>query len=94
MTTAVANALVLGTITDSDKLLMQRKISDNGLGLRSMNTNIEFLVFADKTRISYLFGCTRVYLKAEPGYGLKLMDACNGAHTGVAQSEAQALLPK
>ncbi|MCG3769321.1 MAG: hypothetical protein JW384_00443 [Nitrosomonadaceae bacterium] len=40
ITTAVANALDLGILTDRDKLLMQRKISNHGLGLRSMESNL------------------------------------------------------
>ena len=36
ITEAVAKALELGELNARDKLLMQRKISDHGLGLRSM----------------------------------------------------------
>ncbi len=35
--TAVADVLDLGVLTPRDRLLMQRKISDHGLGLRSMD---------------------------------------------------------
>ena len=40
---AVAATLELGNLTERDKLLMQRKISNHGLGLRSMEKNLEFL---------------------------------------------------
>ena len=43
ITTAVADALAL---TKRDKLLMQRKLSNHGLGLRSMEANLEFLFLA------------------------------------------------
>ncbi len=38
---AVAKVLDLGTINPRDKLLMQCKISDHGLGLQSMEANLE-----------------------------------------------------
>jgi hypothetical protein len=41
--TAVAETLDLGVLTARDKLLMQRKISKHGLGLRSMERNTDFL---------------------------------------------------
>ena len=40
---AVATTLDLGDLTDRDKLLMQRKISKHGLGLRSMKKKLDFL---------------------------------------------------
>jgi hypothetical protein len=43
---AVAATLELGELTDRDKLLLQRKISKHGLGLRSMEKNLEFLFLA------------------------------------------------
>ena len=43
---AVAETLELGDLTERDKLLMQRKISKHGLGLRSMEKNLEFLFLA------------------------------------------------
>ncbi len=39
---AVAATLDLGVLTERDKLLMQRKISKHGLGLRSMGKNWSF----------------------------------------------------
>ncbi len=44
---AVAEVLDLGTLSSRDNLLMQRKISDHGLGLRSMEANLEFLFLAN-----------------------------------------------
>ena len=66
ITAAVANALELGTLTERDKLLMQRKISNHGLGLRSMESNLEFLFLAGfmktvrsiRHAFSIFFGCT------------------------------------
>ena len=47
ITAAGSDALDLGMLTDRDKLLMQRKISNHGLGLRSsMESNLEFLFLA------------------------------------------------
>ena len=45
ITTAVADALDLGPLTKRDKLLMQRKLSNHGLGLRSMEANLEYFSF-------------------------------------------------
>ena len=47
---AVAATLELGHLTDRDRLLMQRKVSNHGLGLRSMEKNLEFLFLADFMR--------------------------------------------
>ena len=43
---AVAATRELGNLTKRDRLLMQRKISNHGLGLRSMEKNLEFLFLA------------------------------------------------
>ena len=43
---AVAATLELGYLTERDRLLMQRKISNHRLGLRSMEKNLEFLFLA------------------------------------------------
>ena len=43
---AVAATLELGYLTERDRLLMQRKISNHGLGLRSMEKNLGFLFLA------------------------------------------------
>ena len=59
ITTAVADALDLGPLTKRDKLLMQQKLSNHGLGLRSMEANLEFLFLAGfmktvKSRLLFL----------------------------------------
>ena len=48
ITTAVADAdaLDLGPLTKHDKLIIQRKLSNHGLGLRSIEANLEFLFLA------------------------------------------------
>ena len=46
ISTAVAATLELGNLDERDKLLMQRKISNHGLGLRSMEKNLKFLFLA------------------------------------------------
>ncbi len=43
---AVADALDLGTLTQRDKMLMQHKICNHGLCLRSIESNLEFLFLA------------------------------------------------
>ncbi len=48
---AVAEVLDLGILTSRDKLLMQRKISDCGLGLCSMEANLEFMFLAGFIKI-------------------------------------------
>ena len=97
---AVANALELGTLTGRDKLLMQRKISNHGLGLRSMETNLEFLFLAGFMKtvrsIRHAFpnfsGALECTLEADSGYGLQLMDALEHLHQLPSQ-KLSALLP-
>ena len=80
---AVAAALDLGILTERDKLLMQRKISNHGLGLRSMESNLEFLFLAGFMKtvrsIRHAFpnflGALECTLEADSGYGLQLVDA-------------------
>jgi hypothetical protein len=80
---AVAEVLDLGTLTPRDKLLMQRKLSDHGLGLRSMEANLEFLFLAGfmKTVKSITAAFPNFLpallstLEAESGYGRQLADA-------------------
>ena len=80
---AVAAALDLGILTERDKLLMQRKISNHGLGLRSMESNLEFLFLAGFMKtvksIRHAFpnflGALESTLEADSGYGLQLLDA-------------------
>ncbi len=83
ITTAVANALNLGTLTNREKLLMQRKISNHGLGLNSIESNLEFLFLAsfmkngkiNKTFIYYFWVCRRRMVRCNrvvfPASGLK-----------------------
>ena len=52
ISTAVAATLELGDLNERDKLLMQRKISNHGLGLRSMEKNLEFLFLAASCGLS------------------------------------------
>ena len=81
--TAVVEVLDLGTLTPRDRLLMQRKISDHGLGLRSMETNLEFLFLAGfmKTVKSITMAFPNFLpvlsstLDADSGYGRELADA-------------------
>jgi len=80
---AVAEVLDLGTLTPRDKLLMQRKISDHGLGLRSMEANLEFLFLAGfmktvksiTTAFPHFIPTLLSTLEAESGYGRQLEDA-------------------
>ena len=62
---------------------MQRKISNHGLGLRSMESNLEFLFLAGFMKtvksIRHAFpnflGALESTLEADSGYGLQLLDA-------------------
>ena len=47
---AVADVLGLGTLNERDRLQIQRKVSNHGLGLRSMEYNLEFLFFSGFAR--------------------------------------------
>ena len=81
--TAVAEVLDLGVLTPRDRLLMQRKVSDHGLGLRSMEANLEFLFLAGfmKTVKSITMAFPNFLpvlsstLDADSGYGRELADA-------------------
>ena len=81
--TAVASVLDLGVLTPRDLLLMQRKISDHGLGLRSMEANLEFLFLAGfmktvksiTTAFPNFLPTLLSTLEAESGYGRQLADA-------------------
>ena len=77
----MADALDLGPLTKRDKLLMQRKLSNHGPGLYSMEANLEFLFLAGfmKTVKSITsafphFNPTLAStLEGEAGYGLQLL---------------------
>ena len=85
---AVAATLDLGVLTERDKLLMQRKISKHGLGLRSMEKNLEFLFLAGFMRsiksIKHTFpnlsGALNYTIQGESGYGRQLADALSTLH--------------
>ena len=47
---AVAQVLGLGTLNARDLLQIQRKVSNHGLGLRSLEYSLEFLFFSDFAR--------------------------------------------
>ena len=81
ITEAVAKALGLDELNARDKLLLQRKISDHGLGLRSMEGNLDFFSF----RVHAVSAIKRAFptfhevlnhtLEGESGLGRDLMDA-------------------
>ena len=81
--TAVAEVLDLGALTPRDRLLMQRKISGHGLGLRSMQANLEFLFLAGfmktvksiTTAFPNFLPVLSSTLEADSGYGRELADA-------------------
>ena len=83
----MADALDLGPLTKRHKLLMQRKLSNHGLGLRSMEANLEFLFLAGfmKTVKSITFAFPHFSptlastLEGESGYGLQLTEAFNNS---------------
>ena len=83
---AVAKVLELGVLTDRDKLLMQRKISDHGLGMRSMERNLEFLFLAGFMRTAgtiqksfpHFTAVLQHTLSGESGYGRELTEALQG----------------
>ena len=80
---AVAATLDLGELTVRDKLLMQRKISKHGLGLRSMEKNLEFLFVAGfmtsvksiKHTFPNLNKALQYTVEGESGFGRQLADA-------------------
>ena len=99
---AVAETLELGDLTERDKLLMQRKISKHGLGLRSMEKNLEFLFLADFMRsiktIKNVFPNMSnalqytVEVEGESGFGRQLGDALSALHE-LPSTKLRLLLP-
>ncbi len=79
----VAKVLDLVTLTPRNKLLMQRKVSDHGVGLRSMEGNLEILFLAGfmktvksiTTAFSNFLSALLSTMKAESGYSRQLADA-------------------
>ena len=88
ISSAVAATLDLGELNERDKLLMQRKISKHGLGLRSMEKNLEFLFLAGfmrsiksiKRTFPNLSGALNYTIQGESGYGCQLADALSTMH--------------
>ena len=97
---AVAQTLELGDLTERDKLLMQRKISQHGLGLRSMEKNLEFLFLAGFMRsiksITQAFPhfnkVLQYTIQGESGLGRQLADALSTLHS-LPSPKLQKLLP-
>lgn len=80
---AVAATLDLGELTERDKLLMQKKITNHGMGLQSMEKNLEFFFLAGFMRSIKLIKNTfpnlnkalQYTVEGESGYGRQLADA-------------------
>jgi hypothetical protein len=80
---AVSKALDLGDLTPRDRLLMQRKISRHGLGIRSVAKNLEFHFLAGFMRCIKLIErefpqfrkIIEYTVEGEAGYGRELADA-------------------
>ena len=85
---AVAATLDLGVLTDRDKLLMQRKISKHGLGLRSMEKKLEFLFISGfirsiksvKNTFPNINKALQYTIQGESGLGRQLADALSTLH--------------
>jgi hypothetical protein len=86
---AIAEVLGLGTLNEHDRLQIKRKVSNHGLGLRSMEGNLEFLFFSGFARsirtiregfphFAYVLEHT---LEADSGYGRQLQDALDHLHS-------------
>ena len=96
ITIAVANALDLGPLTKRDKLLMQQKLSNHGLGLCSVEANLEFLfltgfiktVKSITSAFPHFNPTLASTLERELGYGLQLTEARNT----LKQTHSQTLL--
>ena len=97
---AVAATLELGDLNERDKLLMQRKISKHGLGLRSMEKNLEFIFLAGfmrsvqsiKNAFPNFSKVLQYTIEGESGYGRQLADALLTLHR-LPSTELRALLP-
>ena len=96
---AVAQVLELGQLTQRDILHMQRKISNHGLGLRSMENNLEFLFLSGfarsiktiKESFPHSSEVVDFTLHADQGYGRLLQDALD--HVRDSLGESRDLLP-
>ena len=86
---AVAEVLGLGILSERDLLQIQRKISNHGLGLRSMEFSLEFLFFSGYARsiktirdgFPHFMHVAQHSLEAESGYGRQLQDALDHLHS-------------
>ena len=100
ISTAVAATLELGDLNERDKLLMQRKISNHGLGLRSMEKNLEFLFLAGFMRsiksiqqaFPHFKRILQYTIEGESGFGRQLADALSTLHR-FSSPRLQELLP-
>ena len=98
--TAVAQVLQLGLLTPRDVLQMQRKISNHGMGLRSMEGNLEFLFLSGFARsiktiqnsVPHSSEIVNFTLYADQGYGRQLQDALEYVRDSLGRSRD--LLPQ
>jgi hypothetical protein len=82
---AVASTLQLGQLRERDILQFQRKISNHGLGLRSMEENLDFLFLSGFARsiktiqesFPHFVSITKHTLSAEHNYGIHLQQSLN-----------------
>ena len=96
----MAATLDLGDLTDRDKLLMQRKISKHGLGLRSMEKTQEFLFISGfirsiksvKNTFPNINKALQYTIEGESGIGRQLADALSTLH-GFPSRKLRLLLP-
>ncbi len=97
---AVAQVLQLGELTQRDILQMQRKISNHGMGLRSMENNLEFLFLSGFARsiktiqksFPHSSEVIDFTLFADQGYGRLLQDALD--HVRDTLGASRDLLPE
>jgi len=86
---AVADVLGLGTLNERDLLQIQRKVSNHGLGLRSMEYNLEFLFFSGFARsiktiregFPHFMHVVEHTIEADSGYGRQLQEALDTLHS-------------
>ena len=84
----MADTLDLGDLNKRDKLLMQRKTSGHGLGLRSMEKNLEFLFVSGfmrsiktiKNTFPNISKALQYTTEGESGFGRQLADALSTLH--------------
>ena len=86
---AVAQVLGLGTLSARDLLQIQRKVSNHGLGLRSLEYSLEFLFFSGFARsiktiregFPHFMYVVEHTIEADSGYGRQLQDALDHLHS-------------